>query len=103
MLISELKDGQKLEALDDLYFLDVCGEENVYDTEDCYIQLTGTHLKQLSKIASAGDIGTYNEEFSSIKFLQPKENDPNYEEEYIFFEGEDAKLDLDLFALVEGE
>lgn len=105
MLISELQDGQKIETMDDLYYIQLDGEDNTYNTDDCYVQLTGNLLRQMCKIASAGDIGTYNEEFGAIKFMQPNPNLDGVlvEEEYIFFEGPEGKLDLNMFALVDDE
>ena len=101
MKVSDLKDGQKVKTLDDLYYIDLSGELHSYSTDDCYAQLTGKLLKEMVKIASTGDIGIYNEEFNALKFLHPTEDDPLHEEEYIFCDGDDYDEDLDLFEIVE--
>ena len=101
MNVQNLKDGQKVKTLDDLYYIDLCGEHNSYSTDDCYTQLTGKLLKEMVKIASAGDIGIYNKEFNALKFKQPTEEDPLHEEEYIFCDYSDHDEELDLFKIVE--
>jgi len=101
MKLSELKDGQRIKELDDLLYIDLVGEQDSYSTEDCYTQLTGNHLKQMTKIASVEQIGKYNKEMGSIVFEQIKPNGEIGEEEYIFLDrSENGKIDLELFELV---
>lgn len=104
LLLKDLKDGQKIKTLDDLYYLDVDGDDNTYDTDDCFIQLTGRQLKNFDKIATAGDIGTFCKESGSIVFSKPNTSNGLNEDEYIFLDQSDeGKIDLELFELVEDE
>lgn len=102
VLWEELQDGQKIKALDDIYYI---GDGSLIFSEDCEVYVTSNQIANKRLIANAGDIGTWNEDEQILYFTIEIEDNgevKTVENEIDFSENCSYKLevDSDVFELV---
>lgn len=102
MVICDILDGQKIKSLDDLYYIDACGEDDMIDTNEFVVQLTGTQLKNnFTKIADAGDIGVFNVQDECIDFFNEDGDKKGSYNFYYLEDDEEREFNETLFELVD--
>ena len=100
--ISDIEDGQKIKALDDIYLFEAFGKDDTINDSYNIIQITGVQVKNnILPVAKAGDIGVYNKVKERIEFSI--ENESEYKG-YHFLDleyNENRLLNEELFQLVD--
>lgn len=72
VLWNELPHGQKIKALDDIYYVED-GSLNL--SEDCEVYITSNQIANKILIANAGDIGRWDEDDQMLYFSYENEDD----------------------------
>lgn len=105
ILWEDLKNNQKIKALDSIYIL-ADGSINLSESDEVYI--TGNQIENKMLIANAGDIGTWDKDDQQLYFDMENEDDGeinNIKHGIDFSENCSCGLwfDNDVFELVEDE